>query len=139
MNQLVRTTLNLEQYQCRRCRRLFYVNEMDRSYLDIDFGCPYGCDDNGEHIRTLSTGVKEVQDVTARKPKQDGTIRDRKVVIHFCAEEFEMSIGRKPKNQEEFDEWARLAEKGLLNGHIDWDILYDCTCDEFNQRSRGDA
>ena len=23
----------------------------------------------------------------------------------------------------------QLAEKGLLNGHIDWGILYECTCD----------
>ena len=30
---------------------------------------------------------------------------------------------------EGFDQWAALAEKGLLNGHIDWDILYECTCD----------
>jgi len=46
MNQLVRTSLNLEQ--CRRCGGLFYINEMDRSSWDLDFGCPYGCDDNGK-------------------------------------------------------------------------------------------
>ena len=60
MNQLVRTTLELEQYQCRGCKRMFYINEMDRSPLDLDFGCPYGCDDNGTHIRSISTEVKRV-------------------------------------------------------------------------------
>lgn len=65
-------------------------------------------------------------------------IKERDVVITFCPEEFEMSMGRKPRNQEEFDEWARLAEKGLLNGHIDWDILYECTADAMPKES-GDA
>ena len=68
MNQLVRTTLNLEQYQCRQCGRLFYINKMDRSSLDLDFGCPYGCDDNGEHIRDLHAEVREVVEVMACEP-----------------------------------------------------------------------
>jgi hypothetical protein len=29
MDQLVGTTLNLEQYQCRSCGRLFYINTME--------------------------------------------------------------------------------------------------------------
>jgi len=62
MDQLVRTTLNLEQYRCQRCGRLFYINEMDRSDLDLDFGCPYGCDDNGRHIRDIKAQVKGVTD-----------------------------------------------------------------------------
>ena len=64
-------------------------------------------------------------------------IKEYQITLTFCPEEFELSMGRKPKNQEEFDEWARLAEKGLLNGHIDWDILYECTCDAMVQQ--GDA
>jgi hypothetical protein len=56
-------------------------------------------------------------------------IKDYKIVIELSEEEFELSMGRNPRDQDEFDEWARLAEKGLLNGHIDWDILYECTCD----------
>lgn len=68
MNQLVRTTLNLGQYQCRRCGRLFYISGMDRSSLDLDFGCPYGCDDNGEHVRDLRTEVKEVAEVVSCEP-----------------------------------------------------------------------
>lgn len=56
-------------------------------------------------------------------------IKDYRIVIGLSEEEFELSMGRKPRDQDEFDEWAQLAEKGLLNGHIDWDILYECTCD----------
>jgi len=56
-------------------------------------------------------------------------IKEHEIVLTFCAGDFEQSMSRKPKSQEEFDEWAGLAEKGLLNGHIDWDILYECTKD----------
>ena len=63
MNQLVRTTLHLEQYQCRTCGRLFYINALDRDAYDLDFGCPYGCDDNGRHIQDIRTEVTGVQGV----------------------------------------------------------------------------
>ena len=48
MNELVRTTLTLEQYRCLRCGRLFYIHAADRRGMDRDFGCPYGCDDMGQ-------------------------------------------------------------------------------------------
>ena len=57
-----------------------------------------------------------------------GRIRDWRIMIELCEGDFERSIGRRPRDQDEFDDWARLAEKGLLNGHIDWDILYECSC-----------
>ena len=44
-------------------------------------------------------------------------------------EEFEHTIGRKPRNKEEFEDWGRLIEKGLSE-HIDWDILFECARDE---------
>ena len=56
-------------------------------------------------------------------------IDDYKITIALCKGDFERSMGRKPKDQEEFNDWAALAEKGLLNGHIDWDIIYECTKD----------
>jgi hypothetical protein len=37
MNQLVRTTLSLEQCECRRCGRFFYTNAMDKGYVFVDF------------------------------------------------------------------------------------------------------
>ncbi len=61
-------------------------------------------------------------------------IKDYQILIELSEAEFELSMGRKPKDQDEFDDWAHLAEKGLLNGHIDWDILYECTCDAMSQR-----
>jgi hypothetical protein len=56
-------------------------------------------------------------------------IKDYKVMLSFLPGEFELSMGRSPRDQDEFDAWAILVEKGLLNGHVDWDILYECACD----------
>lgn len=43
----------LDQYKCRKCWRYFYINENERTEYDIDFGCPYGCDDNGMFIKKV--------------------------------------------------------------------------------------
>jgi hypothetical protein len=65
-------------------------------------------------------------------------IKDYRIEIELCEGDFERSMGRKPRDQEEFEEWARLAQKGLLNGHIDWDILYECTRDAMAGPEGGD-
>ncbi len=67
--------------------------------------------------------------------KDTAKIEDYKITMTLCESDFEQSMKRKPKDQEEFNTWAELAEKGLLNGHIDWSIIYECTrdampCDE---------
>ncbi|HEX41451.1 MAG TPA: hypothetical protein ENN81_05255 [Phycisphaerales bacterium] len=67
-----------------------------------------------------------------------GGIRDRKIVLVLCSGDFEASMHRKPRDQAEFDEWARLAEKGLLNGHIDWDIIYECTAEAMKDGGDGE-
>jgi len=53
-------------------------------------------------------------------------IKQHRITIILTHEDFRQSMGRRASNQEEFDEWAELAEKGLLNSHIDWDIIYEC-------------
>jgi len=71
---------------------------------------------------------------------EDPDIKDYTITIILTHEDFRQSMGRRAKDQEEFDEWARMAEKGLLNGHIDWDIIYDCTRDAVqSQNARGDG
>ena len=55
-------TLNLEEYRCRKCRRVFYIDATERSTLDLDFGCPYGCDDNGERERDIMAETRETAD-----------------------------------------------------------------------------
>lgn len=56
-------------------------------------------------------------------------IREHKITIILTDGDFIESMGREPKDQAEFNRWAELAEKGLLNGHIDWSIIYECTKD----------
>jgi hypothetical protein len=65
-------------------------------------------------------------------------IKDYRIEIELCEGDFERSMGRKPRDQEEFDDWTRFAEKGLLNGHIDWDIVYECTRDAMAGPEGGD-
>ena len=64
MNRLVREYLNLEQYQCQRCGRFFYINEMDKSDFDLEFGCPYGCDDAGKLTRIIKIKILKVNIAT---------------------------------------------------------------------------
>jgi hypothetical protein len=117
-------TFNLEEYRCRKCRRLLYVNAVERSSLDIDFGCPYGCDDNGERLRGVVAEVRETAEGRVNGPFG---IKDYQVVLSFSGEHFERSMNRRPKDQGEFDRWAFFMEKGLLEGNIDWDNIHECT------------
>lgn len=58
MNRTILASLELEQYRCRRCGRVFYVNPAEMTAFDVDFGCPYGCDDNGRHVGNIQAIVK---------------------------------------------------------------------------------
>jgi len=50
----------LEQYRCRKCGRDFYINKTDEETWHPDFGCAFGCDDNGRHIRDIRIETKDV-------------------------------------------------------------------------------
>jgi len=64
-------------------------------------------------------------------------IRPREIRFEIGEGDFIYSLNRPPKDQEEFDEWARYVEKGLRNGHIDWDILYRCANEASHLQKRG--
>ena len=119
-------TLNLEEYRCRKCGRVFYINSDERSSLDMDFCGPFGCDDAGEYAVDI---VAQIEDETDGRVNNFQAIKDYEVRLSFLPGEFELSMGRSPQDQDEFDAWATLVEKGLLNGHVDWDILYQCACE----------
>ena len=67
MEELVKTILELEQYQCRKCGRFFYIHKQDKSDIEFDFGCCFGCDDNGRHIRNIKTEIQQVYDMPQAK------------------------------------------------------------------------
>jgi len=56
-------------------------------------------------------------------------IKDYQIVIQLSVEDFKASMGRRPMDQREFDTWARLLREKLVNGHIDWHVVYTCTRD----------
>ncbi|GAH34873.1 unnamed protein product [marine sediment metagenome] len=58
-NKLSEKSELLTEYKCRICQRKFYIVVGTRTKWDIDFGCPYGCDDNGKEIRRVN--IKEAK------------------------------------------------------------------------------
>ena len=119
-------TMNLEEYRCRKCGRVFYIDATERRPLDLDFGCPYGCGDNGERERDIVAEIKKTAD---GRVNDFAAIRDYRIVLWLLPGEFELSTGRSPEDQAEFDAWAARVEDSLLNGYVDWDTLYRCAFD----------
>ena len=68
-----------------------------------------------------------------------GEVYEHKITIFLSDGDFIESMGREPMNQSEFDTWAQLAEKGLMNGHIDWSIIYECTKDAMGRDGSNDG
>ncbi len=48
------------------------------------------------------------------------------------SEEFKHYCNRAPKDQSEFEEWARLVWK-WLEQQINWDVIYNCASEEIKQ------
>jgi hypothetical protein len=71
MNALIGKPLNLQQYQCRKCKRFFFIQSTERNSLDLDFGCPHGCDDNGRLVRNIKTEIKEIEETPQKKGSED--------------------------------------------------------------------
>jgi len=63
--QPIRTTLELEQFECEKCGRFVYINKMDLEVLKkknkvIIPDCPFNCWSETKHRRTLRAEVSEV-------------------------------------------------------------------------------
>ena len=56
-------------------------------------------------------------------------MEEYKIEIFISGGDFEQVFGRKPKDENEFQEFCSYCEKGLMNGHIDWDIVFNCAKD----------
>ena len=54
---------------------------------------------------------------------------EHKIELVIGVGDFEQAFGRKPKSGNEFEEFCYYCEKGLTNGHIDWDIIFSCAKD----------
>ena len=120
-------TLNLEEYRCRKCGRLFYIDATDRHPLNMDFGCPHGCDDGSERMRDVVVEIKEAMD---GRVNDFSRIKDYEVALSLSAEDFERSMGRASEDQNEFDAWAAEAEDVLCDS-IDWNAVFECAHEAF--------
>jgi len=119
--------ITLEQYRCRKCGRVFYVDAADRHTLNLDFGCPHGCDDGSERMRAIVAEIKEAVD---GRVNDFSRIRDYEVALSLSAEDFERSMGRAPEDQNEFGAWAAHAEDVLCD-LIDWNAVFECAHEAF--------
>ena len=126
--------INLEEYRCRKCGRLFYIDAVDRHPLNMDFGCPHGCDDGSERMRDIVTEIKETAD---GRVNDLGGIKDHTVILSLSAAEFERARGRAPEDQDEFDAWAARAED-LLSASIDWNALCQCAHEAIQDAGEGE-
>jgi len=118
--------LNLEEYRCRKCRQLFYIDALQPRPFELEFGCPYGCDGNVAPGRDI---VAEIKAAAGRCVSNSRGIKCYHVVVSFSGEDFEHSMKRKPRDQLEFDRWAFFMEKGLFEGNINWDNIRKCASD----------
>lgn len=80
-----------------------------------------------------------MENKTNNEKTQACGIRDYVITLTVAAEDFAMSTGRAPRNQDEFNTWGRLLEKGLCNGHLDWDILYECATEALAKAQADEA
>ena len=102
----------LEQYQCRRCGRFWYIEKGDKSDFDMDYGCPYGCDDNGRHTRTIT--VRVMKDNPQRVDNIDYrrcTIDNLSLIFSIISEHLENPNG-------EFDEETDIVD--AVERVIEW-------------------
>jgi len=121
-------TLNLEEYRCRKCGRMFYIDAVDRHPLNLDFGCPHGCDDGSERMRDIVAEIKEAVD---GRVNDFSRIKDYEVALSLSAEDFERSMGRAPEEQNEFGAWGAEAED-VLRDLIDWNAVFECAHEAFH-------
>ena len=121
-------TLNLEEYRCRKCGRVFYIDAVDRHPLNLDFGCPHGCDDGSERMQDIVVETKEAVD---GRVSDFSRIKDYETALSLSAEDFERSMGRAPEDQNEFDAWAAQTEDVLCD-LIDWNVVFECAHEAFH-------
>jgi len=62
---------------------------------------------------------------------------EENIQIPITSDCFEAYVGRPPKDEEEFNDFVRLVEKGL-DGQVDYEILYKCTAENFSSELDGE-
>ncbi len=124
---------HLIQYECETCGRYFYVKEGDKSELDIEFGCPFGCDDAGKPVRKIIFETKSITDLRTGKTTTHESISctDEPIAkytlrwddVKALCEKRGIDFSRLSEDQR--SDIEHYAQKGL-ESQIDWEIIIDC-------------
>ncbi len=57
-------------------------------------------------------------------------MREHKIELFIDSIDFEQTFGRQPTDDTEFEWFCFYCQKGLMNGHINWDIVFQCAKEE---------
>ncbi|WAM22646.1 MAG: hypothetical protein OI715_00705 (plasmid) [Candidatus Methanoperedens sp.] len=124
---------HLIQIECETCGRYFYVKEGDKSNLDIEFGCPFGCDCAGKPVRKIIFETKSITDLRTGETTTHENISstDEPIAKYtlgwedvktFC-EKRGIDFSRLSENKR--SDIEHYAQKGL-ESQIDWEVVIDC-------------
>ncbi len=104
------------------------LGRIRQAAVEILDGIGIGADAVGGVLLETVVAARPTSEAWTQRPGEVRKMDENEHTIAFTLAEgdFERSMGRKPKNLDEFDAWALLCEKGLRNGHIDWDIVFEC-------------
>jgi hypothetical protein len=123
---------HLIQHECKTCGRYFYVKEGDKSELDIEFGCLFGCDDAGKPVRKIIFETKSINDLrTGETAKHEDISLDEPIAKYtLCWEDVKVFCDKRGIDFSRLSEDQRsdiehYAQKGL-ESQIDWEIVIDC-------------
>jgi hypothetical protein len=130
---------HLIQYECETCGRYFYVKEGDKSELDIEFGCPFGCDCAGKPVRKIIFETKSITDLRTGETTtlKDLSSTDEPIAKYtlgwedveaFC-EKRGIDFSRLSEDQR--SDIEHYAQKGL-ESQIDWEVIIECALQALN-------
>jgi hypothetical protein len=121
MEHLIRTTLDLEQFECEKCGRFVYLNKMEIEAVRqanpdkvIIPDCPFNCWSETKHRRTLGVEIREVIDNTpkfcAECKEMFIPTAENKVLCKECMDKNELYIIKELKKPDDIIEVHKTLE-----------------------------
>ena len=83
-----------------------------------------------EHFAKLLINPNEFKDL--RFVNVEPEIEEHEIRFEISVGDFEHTFNRKPKDEDEFKQFAELCEKGL-NAQIDWSMINECAKGEMGK------
>lgn len=61
-------------------------------------------------------------------------MKTHKIVFEISKEDFQHALKRKPKNQQELDNFTHYIDNGI-EAQLDWNTLYECASEEIKNEA----